>query len=315
MPAYFDSGMFVRKPAWHMGGNVLSDWPGSFEAARKEAGLEWDIVTDEVFTRENKLISGWQSLSRSDNGAVLTLQPSTYAVISNGEFGNIVEYILEDSVPNLKYETLISIHGGKQIIATMYLDEPMSIPNDPSITLPYLVFISRHDGQGGLKIGPSSVRVVCANTQAMAERQMAKHGFFFTIKHTSNWAQRTQDAKLAVTEALGGFQVWKEVSEWLVRQPMSDDQYNEFLDKWLPMSTDMTDLQTKNVYAKRRTLDHIYYGSVTTEGIRGTKYGVMQAVVELCDHYTRSRSLDTQISRVLGHTDQRKTTALQLLRK
>ena len=204
---YFESGMFVRKPAWHLKGNVLQDWPGSFDAARQAAGLTWDITTDEIFTRDMEHVAGWQCLKRTDTDAVLTIQPSTYAVISNTEFGNIIEYILENCSKNLKYETLISIHGGKQIIATMYLDEPITLPNDPSVTLPYLVCISRHDGQGGLKIGPSGVRVVCANTQQMAEREMDRNGFVFTIRHTANWAERTNKAKLAVESAFARFAV------------------------------------------------------------------------------------------------------------
>lgn len=316
MNDYFDSGMFAsNKPAWHKMGNVLDGWPGNFAQARSMAGLDWDVVTDNIFTRENELIEGWQTLKRSDNGFLLSVQPDTYAVIGNGEFGNIIEFILDEDIPNLKYETLISIHGGKQIIATMYLDEPMTIPNDPSVTLPYLVFISRHDGQGGLKIGPTSVRVVCANTQAMAERQMERNGFFFTIKHTSNWAERTLKAKEAITEAMGKFQVWKEAAEYLAKVPMNDTEFSDFYQQWLPTSTDMSKRQFENRQDTYRTLDWLWGISPTTEGIRGTRYGAMQTAIELCDHHTKSRSLDTQVSRVLGGTDTRKTAALKLLLK
>ena len=40
MGHYFDSGFFVREPAWHGLGAVLPDWPGTFEEARELSGRD-----------------------------------------------------------------------------------------------------------------------------------------------------------------------------------------------------------------------------------------------------------------------------------
>lgn len=42
MPAYFDTGFSVRQPMWHGLGNVIDDYPESWEQARKFADLEWE---------------------------------------------------------------------------------------------------------------------------------------------------------------------------------------------------------------------------------------------------------------------------------
>ena len=327
MAHHFDTGMFVRKPAWHQLGTVLQDWPGTFQEARRQANLLWDVLQTPVYVASTDVdgevefnptyeeVPGWQLLRRSDTKAILSMQRDSYAVIGNGEFGNIIDYVMNGSIKgtsNLKFETLISLHGGKQIIATMYLDEPISLPGDPSSTYPYMVFISRHDGQGGLKLGPTAVRVVCANTQAIAEREMDSHGMVFNIRHTHNWATKIEQAKAAIQGSLKSFADWEEDARQLARQGATDNQVEDFLDKWIPYSTDQTELQRNNATNKRAQFKHIYNG-VTCEGIAGTKWGVLQAAIELCDHYKMSHSLDTRIGRTLTRIDEDKVSAYKLV--
>ena len=45
MPANIESMFSVRQMPWHREGTVLPDYPGSWEEARKLAGLDWEPVT------------------------------------------------------------------------------------------------------------------------------------------------------------------------------------------------------------------------------------------------------------------------------
>ena len=315
MAHHFDSGMFSRKPAWHELGNVLPEWPGNFDEARKAAGLTWDVETSPILNAKHEIIPGYQEITRNDTGATLSIQKDSYAVIGNGEFGNVIDYVMNGHVQgttNLKFETLISLHGGNQIIATMYLDEPISLPNDPSETYPYMVFVSRHDGLGGMKLGPTAVRVVCANTQAIAEKQMDNHGFSFTIRHTNNWADRIEQARLAVAANLGAFKKWEETANDLAKSPVWDAEVEDFLDKWLPYSTNMTDWQRRNM-TERRSQFMVLYTGPNCEGIQGTKWGILQAAIEMVDHYQPANSIDTRIGRTLTRIEPNKANALSIV--
>lgn len=329
MAHHFDTGFFVRKPAWHQLGTVLPDWPGTFQEARRLAGLTWDVLQTPVYVASTDVdgnvdfnptydeVEGWQLLRRSDNNAILSIQKDSYAVIGNGEFGNIIDYVMNGNVKgtaNLKFETLLSLHGGKQIIATMYLDEPISLPGDPSATYPYMVFISRHDGLGGMKLGPTAVRVVCANTQAIAERQMDSHGFAFTIRHTNNWADRIEQARIAVASNMGAFKNWEITAEHFAKYPVFTVEIENFLDKWLPYSTNMTDLQRRKMSERRSQFIDLYTGP-TCEGIAGTKWGLLQAAYEMVDHYQPAHNLDTRIGRTLTRVDPNKSLALEIVSK
>lgn len=315
MGHYFDSGFFVREPAWHGLGAVLPDWPGTFEEARKLSGLTWDVETTPIYSQDQDHffheIKGYQCLTRNDTGDVLSIQKNSYAVIGNGEFGNIIDYVMDGHIQgtsNLKFETLISLHGGKQIIATMYLDEPISLPNDPSETYPYMVFISRHDGLGGMKLGPTAVRVVCANTQAIAEKEMDRHGFAFTIRHTNNWADRIEQARIAVASNIGAFKEWELKANDLAKATVTIANVEDFLDKWLPYSTNMTDRQRQNMSDRRTQFIDLYAGP-TCAGIAGTKWGLLQAAIEMVDHFQPANSIDTRIGRTLTRIDPTKALA------
>jgi hypothetical protein len=49
MPADLDSMFSVRAMPWHREGQVLTDYPGSWEEAREAAGLAWVPITEPVY--------------------------------------------------------------------------------------------------------------------------------------------------------------------------------------------------------------------------------------------------------------------------
>jgi hypothetical protein len=51
MPADVESMFSVRQMPWHRSGQILADCPGSWEEARKLAGMGWDPVTEPVYER------------------------------------------------------------------------------------------------------------------------------------------------------------------------------------------------------------------------------------------------------------------------
>jgi phage/plasmid-like protein (TIGR03299 family) len=319
MAHHFESGMFVRTPAWHQLGNVLQDWPGTFEEARVQAGLTWDVDSKPVFDEDKQLIPGFQRIVRNDNGNTLTIQKDSYAVINNTQIGNVIDFVMNGDaetkkIQNLKFETLISLREGRQIIATMYLDEPMELPGDPSPTYPYMVFITRHDGQGGMRLGPTAVRVVCANTQYIAEKEMDRNGLGFTIKHTSNWEQRLEQARKALVSTFASFGRWEDLAREFARASVSNSDVEDFLDRWIPYSTDQEQRERENV-TKKRSQFRSLLNSETCNGIAGTKWGLLQAAIELSDHFTKSHTIESEINRILGNPQASKPQAVRILQK
>ena len=188
MPANVESMFSVRQMPWHREGLILQDYPGNWDEARRLAGLDWDPVTTEVYTVTSvngdgtpylEPIAGWKSIARSDTGAVLSINRDTYTVIDHGEMGEIVEAVLAQ--PNVKWETAGVLDGGRSVWCLALLDEPITLPGDDSLTLPYLAITNRHDGTAACALRATAVRIVCANTFRAAELEGERTGTTFSF--------------------------------------------------------------------------------------------------------------------------------------
>ena len=228
MPADIESMFSVRQMPWHEQGTVLPDYPGTWTEARKLAGLDWDPITGPVYavtginpdgTEHYEPIGGWKSIARSDTGAVLSLNKDSYTVIDHGEMGEIVEAVLTQ--PNVKWETAGVIDSGRAVWCLAFLDEPITLPGDDSLTLPYLAITNRHDGTAACALRATAVRIVCANTFRAAELEGDRTGTTFSFIHKSSWRNRIDEARRAVTGARTEMQRYTELATELLGIPIT----------------------------------------------------------------------------------------------
>lgn len=311
MAPKFESGMFVRTPAWHNQGNLINAYPENFEQARTLASLDWDVYDRPVYDVEvgdngyivPTVVPGWRSIRRDDTDELLTIQRDSYTLVTMGEFGQVIEYVMGADIkgmPKVNYDALVSLDGGRSVVATMWLDRPFTIPGDESETYPYIVAMNRYDGRGGLQIGPNAVRVVCANTQQLAEGEWAGKVPSFTIRHTKNWAERTEEARQFLVASLATMQAWEEMAQHLAKSSAGLDDVQGYVKKWLPFSDDMSEQTRANVQAKRDAF-FTAYSSATCESITGTWWGVLQASIEAAEHLFPYRNEDTKARRALEY--------------
>lgn len=341
MSHHWDSGVMVRKPSWHRLENaVLLESPKSWEDGRKAAGLEWEVETSPVyrpviettphlhtfectFTEEDcdvvddhntkyERVPGWQHLERNDTGASLSIQQSSYEVIHNARFGEVIDMALGlegDERPT--FEAIFSLYGGRQIIALCYFDDPLRMPWDPSRTYTYCAFNARHDGQGGLRAIFTDVRVQCANTWNQAENMDGgKAGF--TIRHTSNWEERLQHFQEQMRLAREDSQKWVDFAEQLARWDATTRRRETFLKRMFPVSDDMQARQTENQLLNRQKIRTILE-SETCAGIEKTGYGLLMATTEWSDHERTWQSTNSYVSRQLLTRQEPKARAGQIL--
>ena len=323
MPANIESMFSVREMPWHEQGTVLPDYPGSWAEARTLAGLDWDPVTAEVYsvtgisadgTPYLEPIPGWKSISRSDTGAVLSVNKDSYIIIDHGEMGEIVEAVLAQ--PNVKWETAGVLDGGRAVWCLAYLDEPITIPGDNSLTLPYLAITNRHDGTGACALRATAIRIVCANTFRAAELEGERTGTTFSFIHKSSWRNRIDEARQAVTGARREMQRYTELATELLGIPITTKQRELFITQFIPMPPDglVTDRVARNVEQARNAV-RLLFDSTTTEQVAGTAYGLVQAAGEYLDHVRTARSWETRLNRTLMRPEPLKHRALTLVRE
>jgi phage/plasmid-like protein (TIGR03299 family) len=323
MPANVESMFSVRQMPWHQEGIILADYPGTWAEARKLAGLNWDPVTAGVYaftginldaTTHYEPIEGWQCIIRSDTGAVLSINRDTYTVINHGAMGEIVEAVLAQ--PNVKWETAGVLDGGRAVWCLALLDEPVELLGDDSPTLPYLAITNRHDGTAACALRATAVRIVCANTFRAAELEGERTGATFSFIHRSNWRDRIEEARQAVTGARREMRRYHELAAELLGIPVTRTQRELFVTEFIPMPPAglVTDRVARNVEEARQSL-RLIFESKTTEQVSGTAYGLMQAAGEYLDHVRNARSWETRLNRTLIRPEPLKHRAMSLIRE
>jgi phage/plasmid-like protein (TIGR03299 family) len=323
MPANVESMFSVRQLPWHRQGVVLPDYPGSWQAARTLAGLDWEPATETVYAvtgvEENgqphyEPIEGWKRIFRSDTGATLSLNRDTYRLIDHAEMGEIVEAVLAQ--PNVKWETAGVLDEGRAVWCLAKLDEPIQLPGDDSLTLPYLAITNRHDGSGACALRATAVRIVCANTFRAAELEGRRHHATFSFIHKRSWRDRIDEARQAVTGARRELRQYEHLARQLLGTPVTTIQRERFITRFLPPppEEERTDRRLRNVDEARAAIRAIL-ASKTTEQVADTAYGLVQAAGEYLDHVRRAHSWETRLTRTLIQPEPLKARALALARE
>jgi phage/plasmid-like protein (TIGR03299 family) len=323
MPANVESMFSVREMPWHQEGTVLAGYPGSWDQARTLAGLDWDPVTADVYSITSinadgtpclEPIGGWKAVSRSDTGAVLSINRDSYTIIDHGEMGEIIEAVLAQ--PNVKWETAGVLDGGRAVWCLALLDEPVDLPGDDSPTLPYLAITNRHDGTAACALRATAVRIVCANTFRAAELEGDRTGATFSFIHRSSWRARIEEARKAVTGARAEMRRYTDLATGLLGIPVTPAQRELFITEFIPMPPQglVTDRVARNVGEARAALRMILE-SKTTHQVSGTAYGLVQAAGEYLDHVRTARSWETKLNRTLIRPEPLKHRALSLIRE
>ena len=314
MSALFKQGFFVREPAWHGEGTVLDGYPGREEAMRL-AGHDFTVIerpVEVVGNERNLRVDGWKALVKSGSTDVLNVTRNTYEVIQNDVAYDVAELLFDQG---FQYETGITLDEGRLCALTLKLDEPITLPGDDSVTLPFGCLSWSHDGSGSLRVRSGAIRQVCANTVAASEAEGKKHGTDFTFRHTKNVMARIEDAKKAVRGTRESFNVYRDAMLALAKITVTPSQRDLFvstiigdieLDKdgrqiGLPVSLrkDSSSRVKTNIENERVKLLSLFMGPTIPEPHALTGYGLHLAGVEYFDHLRAYRSKDSYVKRTL----------------
>jgi phage/plasmid-like protein (TIGR03299 family) len=337
MPDYFETGFSVRQPMWHGKGNILAEYPENWAEARVAAGLEWEPMLVPTFEFRGVTDTGAPTgvpveavagdyfedperrrVMRDDTGKTLAVVNSSYPLITHEEMGSVVDAILDTE--HVRYETAGAIDEGKGVWALALLDEPVTLEGtygkDNSVTLPYLALLNRHDAGGAFSLTTTAVRVVCANTWKAAELDGKKNGTTYSFRHTKNWRDRVEEAKVAITGARTEFAAYCELATELLGIKVTAKQAELFIEAMIPTPPTgiISDRVMGNIEQARAHIRACLYSSTTNE-VSHTAYGLVQAAGEYADHIKTARSWETRLNRSLLSVDDTKKRAAKIARQ
>lgn len=173
---------FAHEVPWHGLGTRVD--PKSTPAEMcTAAGLDWDVelrpTFTEVMTRDDDGIYSPQlvrikdrmALVRSTDGRVFTTTGNRWKPVQNRDALSFFNKFTQAGHATM--ETAGSLHGGKIVWGLARLGADFKLPGN-DVVKGYLLLVSPHEAGKAIVARVTPIRVVCANTMAMAFSKEAK---------------------------------------------------------------------------------------------------------------------------------------------
>lgn len=271
------------------------------EQAIIRSGLDWSAEKVGLRTDDLQPVAGHWAVRRSDSHRILGVVGRDYQIVQNQSVFDFFRDLAGEH--RITFETAGCFRGGSIVWALAHLpDLGIRIGDDEAKS--YLLVSNAHDGSKPLTIGPTTIRVVCQNTLAMAERQIAanrrrRNGLAggFQVRHTAGIATAIDDIRSAYAATLAAHETTVEAWQALARKPLTRKLERQMLEAVFGAAgPDETD-RARALRKAREERIHAILASPTSQ-VKGTKDSLLSmahAIVEFLDHDRTTRT-DGEVS-------------------
>lgn len=270
---------------WHGLGQAMP-MGASIEEWRKQSGMDWRIQRSKVryaVSRDESAVfeemADQHVLFRSDSKKALGLVSEKYKVVQPSE---VIEFFRDIArAGGLELSAAGTIYGGRRFWATAKIGEasPTSVKDKIG---GYLLISTSADGSLATEVRRTTVRTVCSNTLAMAMKDAPAS---MKVTHKSVFDPEAVKEFMGLNEA--AWAAFKHQVVRLANKPV-------ILEAAEKLTADILGGGDK-VYATagyNKILD-LFQGQAkgaSLEGVQGTAWGLLNAVTEYADWFSRART-------------------------
>lgn len=241
-----DSLGLYRKPAWHGLGTVIEGQLTAVEAAHRFKMVypvnKWQLIARCPTTGEELDISSEYTANvrvQDDEDRkvrkLLGVTTAGYQICQNLELAQFADGLADQGKGKVKIETCGTLRGGA-LVWFLCRTDAFEIGNKGDKVVPYLLVSNGHDGSNAVKVTPTTVRVVCANTLSMvlpeihgANRMARPEKAAFTFRHTTNLHSRMDQARACLAQYWQVKARNQELFELMRQRELTKGETEEFL--------------------------------------------------------------------------------------
>lgn len=298
-------------PAWHgLGTNVL-DAPSSADAIRL-AKLDWSVMMVQAMAyipgpRNNyQMADDFRAIVRTDNRRVLGYVTDDYEPVQNSEAFDFLDNLNADRI--VKYESAGSLRGGRKVWVLARTNTIYEVVPGDAVQ-PYILFTTSHDGSSSLRILPTTVRVVCANTLRIA---LGVHGAGFTVRHDGNVVEKLATIRDILKASNLKIEGRMAEAQRLAHTKLTKDAFQEFVDEVLPIP-EKAKRPALRLQAREQVAWNFYSNPrQQLPGIERSAWAAYNAVSEMADHGSQFRGPESRfVSVIEGGADELKQHAFK----
>jgi phage/plasmid-like protein (TIGR03299 family) len=285
-------------PAWHSAANKV--WNSDEETPTISQIMDsahlsnWNLRLEDVapaFPNHNFISNSHLVVRDNPFNAgetdVLSVVGSRYKVVQNEELFAFAQN-LHDSNPDVKIDSAGSFKNGRVVFGTWTVPNTLILdPNGANDqTNLYLVVYTSHDGSVAVQAAITPVRVRCQNTLNFA---MSRAKQSFKIRHTATAEGKIASAREALGLSVAYFDEFSKQANELFTREVTNAEFSKIINTLYPKP----ELDKKGSLTKWENkvvlLDELYHNSPTNANIKGTAWGVVNALTERLDYFRTAR--------------------------
>jgi phage/plasmid-like protein (TIGR03299 family) len=279
-----------REPAWHGLGTVFNEEVSTSEMLSLANLQNWNVRLEDVVIPENlSSDKSYQYVVRNNPFTtgqvdVLGVVGERYVPLQNEDLFTFGDAILDGGG---RWETAGSLKGGRVVFGSLALErETVLDPNGVAdVVKTYLLVNTSHDGSVAIQASVTPVRVVCANTLAVALGR-GKRGIkqSFKIRHTQSADGKVQQAREALGVANAYMDEFSKMAQLMIQKEITAQQFNDIVLAAYPKPDETKKGALSKWTTKIDTINDIYTGEFNGM-IAGSAWGAWNALTERIDWY------------------------------
>ena len=286
---------YFGETPWHGLGTKLEN-PATAEEAIVAAGLDYSVDLVEMNTLDGTIVPGRKAVVRCDSKQVLGVVSDSYVPIQNAECFSFLDAVV--AAGQVKYHTAGALGKGERIWMLAKLPGHIRVRGTDDVTEKYLLLTNSHNGTSALRVYFSPIRVVCANTLAVAERRSRGQGI--SILHKGDLGAKVREAQQVLGLAARFYDDVQIKVDFLAGYRPTKQQVGKYFQELFPNPIEGNTTRARNT--RQRLWELFEHGrGQDIAGIRHTGWAAYNAVTEFVDHHrpTRARNDRERASRRL----------------
>ncbi|AYB70632.1 hypothetical protein SEA_SERENDIPITOUS_91 [Mycobacterium phage Serendipitous] len=284
-----------RSDAWHQLGQQVNHEMEPAEALEAAYMNGWDVRKIEHRQTVDDGLGGTVEVAAPGQWTVLrtnphTLMPEALAVVGdrwqpfqNEDTTGILYDITDQSGAHI--QTIGALDGGRRTFVTMLMPTHVEFTGAGGFldkTEVYLAVINHHDGQGSLRAIITPIRIVCANTQRIAEQNAVSS---VALRHVGSPATNLAEVRKLLGLTFKYTDVFAVGMESLIAAEREEAWVRAVFNDVFGVNKAETE-KARNARVERVThVMEVMRHSPSIEPFAGTAYAAYNAVTEYTDHF------------------------------
>ena len=277
------SMMYCGDVPWHGIGQAVAG-PATARETIVAAGLDYEVRLAELQTRDGLPVPARKAVVRTDTDDVLGVVGNSYAPVQNRQAFGFLDAVAAEG--GIRYHTAGALRRGERIWLLGKLPGQIRVKGSDDLTEKFVLLSNSHDGSSALRVFFTPIRVVCANTLAMADRGGKGEGI--SIRHQGNLATKVQEAQQVLGLARRYYDDLEDRIDFLAGHHPTAAQLGRYFEALYPDPAEGNGSRARNV---RDALYNLFERGKGQEipAVRHSTWAAFNAVTEYIDHHRSSR--------------------------